>query len=70
MLNQPVLFLLDNVEQFTTGQGKEGKNLKMGLVQFLVRLSEFDKEDRKISLKLLLTSRTICKMPERWIILR
>ena len=58
MLNQPVLFLLDNVEQFTTGQGKEGKNLKMAFVQFLVRLSEFDKEDRKISLKLLLTSRT------------
>ena len=59
VLNQPVLFLLDNVEQFTTGQGKEGKNLKTAFVQFLVRLSEFDnKKDKKISLKLLLTSRT------------
>ena len=55
VLNQPVLFLLDNVEQFTTGQGKEGKNLKTAFVQFLMRLSEFDKE---ITLKLLLTSRT------------
>ena len=59
VLNQSVLFLLDNVEQFTTGQGKEGKNLKTAFVQFLVRLSEFDnKKDKKISLKLLLTSRT------------
>ena len=58
VLNQPVLFLLDNVEQFTIGQGKEGKNLKTAFVQFLVRLSEFDEKDKKISLKLLLTSRT------------
>ena len=57
-LNQPVLFLIDNVEQFTTGQGKEGKNLKTAFVQFLVRLSEFDEKDKKISLILLLTSRT------------
>ena len=58
VLNQPVLFLLDNVEQFTTGQGKEGKNLRTAFMQFLVRLSEFDDKDKKISLKLLLTSRT------------
>ena len=58
VLNQPVLFLLDNVEQFTAGQGKEGKNLKTAFVQFLVRLPEFDGKDKKISLKLLLTSRT------------
>ena len=58
LLNQPVLFLLDNVEQFTSGQGKEGKNLKTAFVQFLVRLSEFDEKDKKITLKLLLTSRT------------
>ena len=57
VLNQPVLFLLDNVEQFTTGQGKEGKNLKTAFVQFLVRLSEFDEKDKKITLKLLLSSR-------------
>ena len=56
-LNQPVLFLLDNVDRFTTGQGKEGMNLKTDFVQFLVRLSEFDRKD-KITLKLLLTSRT------------
>ena len=58
VLNQPVLFLLDNVEQFTSGQGKEGKNLKTAFVQFLVRLSEYDEKDKKITLKLLLTSRT------------
>ena len=56
-LNQPVLFLLDNVDQFTAGKGKEGKNLKTAFVQFLVRLSEYDGEDNK-TLKLLLTSRT------------
>ena len=60
-LNQPVLFLLDNVEQFTTGQGKEGKNLKTAFIQFLVRLSEFDVKDNKMSLKLLLTSRANLK---------
>ncbi|KAJ7375916.1 hypothetical protein OS493_038132, partial [Desmophyllum pertusum] len=43
---QSVLFLLDNVEQFTAGKGKEG------------RLSEFDGKDKKTALKLLLTSRT------------
>ena len=58
VLNQPVLFLLDNVEQFTTGQRKEGKNLKKNFVQFVVRLSEFDGKDGKTSLKLLLTSGT------------
>ena len=56
--HQPVLFLLDNVEQFTAGQGKDGKNLKTAFVQFLVRLSEFDGKDEKTSLQLLLTSRT------------
>ncbi|KAJ7370312.1 hypothetical protein OS493_033107 [Desmophyllum pertusum] len=55
---QSVLFLLDNVEQFTAGNGKEGKNLKAAFVQFLGRLSEFDSKDKKTALKLLLTSRT------------
>jgi len=58
VLNQPVLFLLDNVEQFTAGQGKEGKNLKTAFVQFLRRLLEFNEKDRNSSFKLLLTSRT------------
>ena len=58
VLNQPVLFLLDNVEQFIAGQGKEGKNLKTAFVQFLVRLLEFDEKDNKMSFKLLLTTRT------------
>ena len=53
-----VLFLLDNVEQFTVGQGKEGKNLKTAFVQFLESLSSFKGEDEETSLKLLLTSRT------------
>ena len=55
---QPVLFLLDNVEQFTAGQGKEGKNLKITFVQFLESLVNFDGKEKKTSLKLLLTSRT------------
>ena len=54
---QPVLFLLDNVDQFTAGQGKEGKNLRTAFVQFLEKLLEFDGKDKK-TLKLLLTSRT------------
>ena len=58
VLNQPVLFILDNVEQFTAGQGKEGKNLKTAFVQFLRRLLEFNEKDSKLSFKLLLTSRT------------
>ena len=56
--NQPVLFLLDNVDQFTAEQGEEGKKLKTAFVEFLVKLSEFDGKDKKTSLKLLLTSRT------------
>ena len=54
---QPVLFLLDNVDQFTAGQGKEGKNLRTAFVQLLEKLLEFDGKDKK-TLKLLLTSRT------------
>jgi len=57
-LNQRVLFLLDNVEQFTAGKGKEGKNLKTAFVQFLGIISEFEGKDEGTSLKLLLTSRT------------
>ena len=57
-LNQPVLFLLDNVDQFTTGRGKERKSLKTTFVQFLEKLSEFDEKDKETSLRLLLTSRT------------
>ena len=58
VLNQPVLFLLDNVDQFTTEKGKEGNSLKTAFVQFLERLSEFDEKDKKTSLRLLMTSRT------------
>ena len=54
---EPVLFLLDNVDQFTAGQGKEGKNLRTAFVQFLEELFEFDGKDKK-TLKVLLTSRT------------
>ena len=56
-LNQSVLFLLDNVDRFTVGQVKEGKNLKTDFIKFLMRLSELDGKDN-ITLKLLLTSRT------------
>ena len=57
-LNQPVLFLLDNVDQLTTGQGKEGKNLRTAFAQFLERLSEFDEKNKRTSLKVLMTSRS------------
>ena len=52
----PVLLLLDNVDQFTEGKGKEGKNLRTQFLYFLGKLSEFDGE--KSSLNVLLTSRT------------
>ena len=52
----PVLLLLDNVDQFTEGKGKEGKNLRTQFLYFLRKLSEFDGE--KGSLNVLLTSRT------------
>ena len=52
----PVLLLLDNVDQFTEGKGKEGKNLKTQFLDFLGKLSGF--EGKKGSLNVLLTSRT------------
>ena len=55
---QPVLFLLDNVEQFTLGQGKEGKNLRTAFMQFLGKLSECDDSGTMRPLRVLLTSRT------------
>ena len=54
----PVLFLLDNVEQFTAGQGKEGGNLKTAFMQFLGKLSECDGKGKTRTLHILLTSRT------------
>ena len=55
---QPVLFLLDNVEQFTAGQGKEGRNLRTAFMQFLVKLSELNDTGNIRALNILLTSRT------------
>ena len=52
----PVLLLLDNVDQFTEGKGKESKNLRTQFLYFLEKLSEFD--GKKGSLDVLLTSRT------------
>ena len=54
-----VLLLLDNVDQFTDGKGKEGENLRTQFLDFLGKLSEFDGE--KGSLNVLLTSRTQLK---------
>ena len=51
-----VLLLLDNVDQFTEGKGKEGKNLRTQFLSFLGKLSEFD--GKKGLLNVLLTSRT------------
>ena len=59
----PVLLLLDNVDQFTEGKGKEGKNLRTQFLYFLGKLSEFDGE--KGSLNVLLTSRTQLNNPEK-----
>ena len=59
---QPVLFLLDNVEQLTEGKGNEGKNLRIQLIQFLNELSGY--EYKKGSLNMLLTSRFAIKVKE------
>ena len=53
-----VLFLLDNVEQFTAGQGKEGKKLKTAFMMFLGKLSQLDGNGKVKGLSILLTSRT------------
>ena len=60
---QSVLLLLDNVEQFTEGKGKEGKNLRTQFLCFLGKLSEFD--GKTGSLNMLLTSRTQLTDSER-----
>ena len=55
---QPILFLLDNIEQFAVGQGKEGRNLRTSFMQFLDKLSEFNDTGNVRALNILLTSRT------------
>ena len=57
----PVLFLLDNADQFTLGQGKEGKNLKTAFMQFLGKLTRYDEKRKTRELRILLTSRTSVK---------
>ena len=57
----PVLFLLDNADQFTLGQGREGKNLKRALMQFLGKLTRDDEKRKTRQLRILLTSRTSVK---------
>ena len=53
---QPVLFMLDNVDQFTAGKKEEGKRLKKAFLRFLEELLE--SEEKRLPLKLLLTSST------------
>ena len=53
-----VLFMLDNVDHFTAGKGKEGKNLKTAFMEFLAKLSEKRSKEERSPLKLLLTSKT------------
>ena len=53
---QPVLFLFDNVEQFSEEEGKEGKNLKTQFIIFLEKLSQFKGETGTTNM--LLISRT------------
>ena len=57
----PVLFLLDNADQFTLGRGKEGKNLKTAFMQFLGKLTRYDEMRKRRGLRILLTSRTSVK---------
>ena len=52
-----VLFLLDNLDQFATGQDMDDKSLKTDFVQFLKQLFELDGKGERCALKLLLTSR-------------
>ena len=54
----PVLFLFDNVEEFTLGQGKEGTNLKISFMEFLEKLIGYHKDRQTTALRILLTSRT------------
>ena len=61
---QPVLLLLDNVEQFTEGKGKGGKNLRTQFVRFLGRILE--SKDKTGSLNVLLTSRNQLKESEKF----
>ena len=56
--DERVLFLLDNVEQFTAGEGKEGKNLKTAFMMFLGKLSQLHDSSKVKGLNILLTSRT------------
>ena len=53
---QPVLFVLDNVEQFSDEKGKEGKNLKTQFIIFLEKLSQI--KGKSGTINLLLISRT------------
>ena len=57
----PVLFLLDNADQFTLGQEREGKNLKTAFMQFLEKLTRYDEKRKTRKLRILLTSRTSVK---------
>ena len=57
----PVLFLLDNADQLTLGQGKEGKNLKTAFLQFLGKLTTDDERRKTGQWRILLTSRTSVK---------
>ncbi|XP_068705812.1 uncharacterized protein [Montipora foliosa] len=54
----PVLFLLDNVEEFTLQQGKEGTSLTTPFMLFLEKLIGYDKDRQRGALRILLTSRT------------
>ena len=54
----PVLFVLDNADLFTLGEGKEGKNLKTAFMEFLGKLTRYNDEMSKTrELRILLTSR-------------
>lgn len=55
---QSVLFLLDNVEQFTGGEDNEAKERERSFLDFLKTLSDSVSEHKMRTLKVFLTSRT------------
>ena len=58
-----VLFMPGNADHFTVEKSKEGKKLKTVFMEFLAKLSE--SKGKRSPLKLVLTSRTVLRGPEK-----
>ena len=62
---QPVLCLLDNVEQFIGERGEKDKYLRTAFMEFLRKLLEYNDKGKKRTLNVLLTSRNQLHDPEK-----